>query len=70
MCFHPWGDVTLPLMQPHEIRAVVDQWADQTAELGAQYQWVQIFENRGAMMGCSNPHPHCQVSQQCFGRRH
>lgn len=61
MCFHPWSDVTLPLMSVPEIRAVIDAWASVTEELGAQYPWVQIFENKGAMMGCSNPHPHCQV---------
>ncbi|XP_056322291.1 galactose-1-phosphate uridylyltransferase [Danio aesculapii] len=61
MCFHPWSDITLPLMQPAEIRKVIDKWADLTVELGAAYAWVQIFENKGAMMGCSNPHPHCQV---------
>ncbi|XP_073770281.1 galactose-1-phosphate uridylyltransferase isoform X2 [Danio rerio] len=61
MCFHPWSDITLPLMQPAEIRKVIDKWADLTVELGATYAWVQIFENKGAMMGCSNPHPHCQV---------
>ncbi|XP_017513449.2 galactose-1-phosphate uridylyltransferase isoform X6 [Manis javanica] len=60
MCFHPWSDVTLPLMSVPEIRAVIDAWASVTEELGAQYPWVQIFENKGAMMGCSNPHPHCQ----------
>ncbi|XP_043371155.1 galactose-1-phosphate uridylyltransferase isoform X1 [Dermochelys coriacea] len=61
MCFHPWSDLTLPLMSLAEIRAVIDKWAELTAELGASYPWVQIFENKGAMMGCSNPHPHCQV---------
>ncbi|XP_039731442.1 galactose-1-phosphate uridylyltransferase isoform X2 [Pteropus medius] len=60
ICFHPWSDVTLPLMSVPEIRAVVDVWASVMEELGAQYPWVQIFENKGAMMGCSNPHPHCQ----------
>ena len=30
-------------------------------ELGPKFNWVQIFENKGAVMGCSNPHPHCQV---------
>jgi UDPglucose--hexose-1-phosphate uridylyltransferase len=39
----------------------VDLWADQTAELGERYQWVQVFENRGEMMGASNPHPHGQI---------
>ncbi|KAK3521957.1 hypothetical protein QTP70_020460 [Hemibagrus guttatus] len=62
MCFHPWSDVTLPLMQPGEIRKVIDKWAELIQELGSTYPWVQIFENKGAMMGCSNPHPHCQQS--------
>ncbi|XP_019373602.1 PREDICTED: galactose-1-phosphate uridylyltransferase isoform X1 [Gavialis gangeticus] len=61
MCFHPWSDMTLPLMALPEIRAVIDKWAELAVELGATYPWVQIFENKGAMMGCSNPHPHCQV---------
>ena len=61
MCFHPYGDVTLALMEPTEITAVIDEWCSQTLELGREFKWVQIFENRGAMMGCSNPHPHCQV---------
>uniref|UniRef100_A0A8C4WCB6 Galactose-1-phosphate uridylyltransferase n=1 Tax=Gopherus evgoodei TaxID=1825980 RepID=A0A8C4WCB6_9SAUR len=61
MCFHPWSDLTLPLMSLAEIRAVIDKWAELAVELGASYPWVQIFENKGAMMGCSNPHPHCQV---------
>ncbi|KAL0606164.1 Galactose-1-phosphate uridylyltransferase [Plecturocebus cupreus] len=66
MCFHPWSDVTLPLMSVPEIRAVVDAWASVIEELGAQYPWVQIFENKGTMMGCSNPHPHCQVWASSF----
>lgn len=61
MCFHPWSNITLPLMSVREIRAVVDEWAAQTEELGRKFSWVQIFENKGAAMGCSNPHPHCQV---------
>ncbi|XP_043825483.1 galactose-1-phosphate uridylyltransferase isoform X1 [Dromiciops gliroides] len=66
LCFHPWSDITLPLMSVPEIRAVIDTWASVTEELGAQYPWVQIFENKGAMMGCSNPHPHCQVWASSF----
>ncbi|XP_039423328.1 galactose-1-phosphate uridylyltransferase isoform X1 [Corvus cornix cornix] len=66
MCFHPWSDLTLPLMSLPEIRAVVDAWAELATELGASYPWVQIFENKGAMMGCSNPHPHCQVWASSF----
>ncbi|XP_040276783.1 galactose-1-phosphate uridylyltransferase [Bufo bufo] len=61
MCFHPWSDITLPLMSSEEVRAVIDKWAEINTDLGATYPWVQIFENKGDMMGCSNPHPHCQV---------
>ncbi|XP_008422072.1 galactose-1-phosphate uridylyltransferase isoform X1 [Poecilia reticulata] len=66
MCFHPWSDVTLPLMKKEEIIKVIDKWAEILEELGATYPWVQIFENKGAMMGCSNPHPHCQVWASSF----
>ncbi|MBN1302928.1 MAG: UDP-glucose--hexose-1-phosphate uridylyltransferase [Anaerolineales bacterium] len=61
MCFSPRHDLTLPEMTPGEIRGVIDLWAAQTAELGEEYRWVQVFENKGAMMGCSNPHPHGQI---------
>lgn len=61
MCFHPWSDVTLPLMSLVEIRTVIDKWAEIMSDLGAKFKWVQIFENKGAVQGCSNPHPHCQV---------
>ena len=40
---------------------VVDTWAQETASLGTQYRWVQVFENKGALMGCSNSHPHGQI---------
>ncbi|HNB52201.1 MAG TPA: UDP-glucose--hexose-1-phosphate uridylyltransferase, partial [Anaerolineales bacterium] len=61
ICFSPRHDVTLPEMEVGEIRGVVDVWAAQTAELGQRYRWVQVFENKGAIMGCSNPHPHGQI---------
>lgn len=61
ICFSPDHGKSLPLLSHQQTRAVVDCWADQTAELGARYASVQIFENKGAMMGCSNPHPHGQV---------
>lgn len=61
LCFSPRHDLTLAEMSPAEIRLVVDRWAGQTAELGARFQWVQVFENRGDMMGASNPHPHGQI---------
>ncbi len=61
ICFSPDHSKTLPELTRAEVRAVVDCWASQTAELGRDYAWVQLFENKGAMMGCSNPHPHGQV---------
>jgi UDPglucose--hexose-1-phosphate uridylyltransferase len=60
-CFSPRHDLTLPQMALPGIRGVVDVWAEQTAELGRRYTWVQIFENKGAIMGCSNAHPHGQI---------
>jgi UDPglucose--hexose-1-phosphate uridylyltransferase len=63
LCFSPRHDLTLATMDVPSIRRVVDMWAEQTAEIGADpsIQYVQIFENRGAMMGASNPHPHGQI---------
>jgi len=61
LCFSPRHDVTLALMSKPDVRTVIDVWAEQTAELGATYQWVQVFENRGETMGASNPHPHGQI---------
>ena len=61
ICFSPRHDLTLAEMSLVEIRRVIDLWREQTAELGQRYGWVQVFENRGAMMGASNPHPHGQV---------
>jgi UDPglucose--hexose-1-phosphate uridylyltransferase len=61
ICFSPRHDLTLAQMSPVDIRKVVDLWAEQSTELGARYQWVQVFENRGDMMGSSNPHPHGQI---------
>jgi UDPglucose--hexose-1-phosphate uridylyltransferase len=61
LCFSPRHDLTLPEMPVETIRTVVELWADQTTELGAMYQWVQVFQNKGSAMGASNPHPHGQV---------
>jgi len=61
ICFSPRHDLSMAQMTDPERRGVVDVWAAQTAELGARYRWVQVFENKGAVMGCSNPHPHGQV---------
>jgi UDPglucose--hexose-1-phosphate uridylyltransferase len=61
LCFSPHHNLTLPEMAVDDIRQVVDAWASQTKELGQGYRWVQVFENKGQMMGCSNPHPHGQI---------
>ncbi len=61
MCFSPRHDLSLPEMAVPEVRQVVDAWAAQTADLGQTYRWVQLFENKGAVMGSSMPHPHGQI---------
>ena len=63
ICFSPRHDLTLPEMELTEIRCVVDVWAAQVEELGARtdINYVQLFENKGAAMGASNPHPHGQL---------
>jgi UDPglucose--hexose-1-phosphate uridylyltransferase len=62
-CFSPRHDLTLSRMKPAEVEAVVQMWADQSRDLAAvpSIRYVEIFENRGALMGASNPHPHCQI---------
>jgi len=61
ICYSPRHDLTLAEMEPADIARVVDTWATETTALGARYRWVQVFENKGAVMGCSNPHPHGQI---------
>jgi UDPglucose--hexose-1-phosphate uridylyltransferase len=63
VCFSPRHDLTLAEMPLGAIRKVVDAWAEQTEELAELpfIRHVQVFENRGAMMGASNPHPHGQI---------
>jgi len=61
ICFSPRHDLTLAQMPSADIRRVVDLWATQAADLGERWKWVQIVENKGAVMGCSNPHPHGQI---------
>jgi UDPglucose--hexose-1-phosphate uridylyltransferase len=63
MCFSPRHDLTLATMEAHEIEPVIREWSAQTQELSRieGIHHVQIFENRGEMMGASNPHPHCQI---------
>jgi UDPglucose--hexose-1-phosphate uridylyltransferase len=63
MCFSPRHDLTIPRMSLPEICEVIRVWSEECHRLG-QIDWVrhvQIFENRGALMGASNPHPHCQI---------
>jgi len=66
ICFSPRHDLTLPEMAVADIRRVVDVWTEEYRTLGARpdVNHVQIFENKGAVMGCSNPHPHGQIWAQ------
>jgi UDPglucose--hexose-1-phosphate uridylyltransferase len=66
ICFSPRHDLSLPQMDVPAIRSVVDLWAEEYARLGARDDvgHVQIFENKGEVMGSSNPHPHGQIWAQ------
>lgn len=64
ICFSPDHSKTLPQLSVNEIVFVVDTWQSQSEQLGRSYNWVQIFENKGSVMGCSNPHPHGQIWAQ------
>ncbi|GAB5553092.1 MAG: hypothetical protein Sapg2KO_26830 [Saprospiraceae bacterium] len=66
VCFSPDHSLTLPQMEVAAIERVIQLWSDQYQELGAlpYVNHVQIFENKGAIMGCSNPHPHGQIWSQ------
>ncbi len=66
ICFSPDHSATMADLSVAEIAAVVRTWVEQSAELGTRYPSVQVFENKGAMMGCSNPHPHGQVWATSF----
>lgn len=61
LCFTPDHGRTLADLDRPGLRSVVDLWCAQSAELGRQYRWVQVFENKGDAMGASNPHPHGQI---------
>lgn len=63
VCFSPRHDLTIGQMSVESIVSVVDSWVDEFVQLGnhPKIRYVQIFENRGEMMGCSNPHPHGQI---------
>jgi len=63
VCFSPRHDLTLPELSKEAIASVITTWTEQSSEIGSKgfIQYVQVFENKGAMMGCSNPHPHSQI---------
>jgi UDPglucose--hexose-1-phosphate uridylyltransferase len=66
ICFSPRHDLTLPQMQTDEIVKVIELWQTEF-ECISSYKWIkyiQIFENKGEIMGCSNPHPHGQIWSQ------
>ena len=66
ICFSPNHALTLPLMDVEDIESVITLWQTEYKELGSNpaINNVQIFENKGAIMGCSNPHPHGQIWAQ------
>jgi len=63
MCFSPRHDLTLPELPQEAVELVVRSWIEQPLQMSSldSIQYVQVFENKGAMMGCSNPHPHSQI---------
>jgi len=63
VCFSPRHDLTLPEMDSPSIEKVIATWTEQTVDLSKKdfIHYVQVFENKGAIMGCSNPHPHSQI---------
>ena len=61
LCFSERHDLSLPELELSSIEKVVQFWVEEYKELAEKYRWVQIFENKGEQMGCSNPHPHGQI---------
>jgi UDPglucose--hexose-1-phosphate uridylyltransferase len=63
LCFSPRHDLTIPRMSPAEVEKIIEVWTEQFQRLESTgwTRYVQIFENRGMLMGASNPHPHCQI---------
>ena len=63
VCFSPRHDLTLPELDLPAVENILATWTGQTVNLGAKdfIHYVQVFENKGALMGCSNPHPHSQI---------
>lgn len=66
LCFSPRHDLSLADMNIDDIKNVITLWQTQIIDLGQHYPWVQLFENKGEMMGCSAPHPHGQVWASSF----
>ena len=66
ICFSPDHSKTLPELELGQLRQLVDTWNEQIEELGENYVWVQAFENKGEIMGCSQPHPHGQIWANSF----
>lgn len=66
ICFSPDHGKTLPELSLSALEQVISVWQSQTTQLGQRWPWVQIFENKGAAMGCSNPHPHGQIWANSF----
>ncbi|MBI3166916.1 MAG: UDP-glucose--hexose-1-phosphate uridylyltransferase [Chloroflexi bacterium] len=66
VCFSPRHDLTLPELDLPAIENVLNTWTVESAKLAEldYIHYVQVFENKGAMMGCSNPHPHSQLWSQ------
>jgi len=66
VCFSPRHDLTLPELSLTDIENIIATWTKETADLSGRdfIHYVQVFENKGAMMGCSNPHPHSQIWAQ------
>ena len=61
ICFAPDHGATLARLDREALAGVIECWCEQSAALGADWAHVQIFENKGAMMGASSPHPHGQI---------
>lgn len=61
VCFSERHDLTLPELPAEAVRDIVDMWADQVNDLAHDWAWVAVFENKGEIMGCSQPHPHGQI---------
>ncbi|MCX7754893.1 MAG: UDP-glucose--hexose-1-phosphate uridylyltransferase [Anaerolineales bacterium] len=66
VCFSPRHDLTLPELEIPTIESVLETWTRESVDLAARdfIRYVQVFENKGAVMGCSNPHPHSQIWSQ------